>query len=131
MDFEKNRIKSMHIHQYKCKCSNTWWGPSANNKCRQCGKATGKLPLNKMTGIGWFECACGRKYAGFCKGDIPSKCHGCQVQNLASFVLPGEKASKDDESAKKTHCCAVCEGSGHCPIVASIVAKSKRFPMRR
>ena len=70
-----------------------------------------------MIGIGWFQCRCRRTYAGFSRGDVTSKCHGCQVENLPSFILPGDKANKDEKSDKK-HFCNACKGSNDCPVIA-------------
>lgn len=70
-----------------------------------------------LIGIGFFECKCGRKFCGFCQGDVPSKCHVCgETKNFAVFVTPGDKDAAGKE-AKYAHHCAVCKGSGHCPIV--------------
>ena len=125
MEFEESRRKSLHIHQYKCKCSiKRWWGSNANNKCKKCGQTVEHLELKKTIGIGWFECICGRRYAGFCQGDVTSKCHGCQKENYASFIVPGDKADKEDDNPdKKNHYCAVCKGGEHCPIVEKVKAQ--------
>ena len=117
--FEQNRHKANHIFQYKC-CSKTWWGSIKNNKCKKCNKEVVKLPLSKMIGIGWFKCQCGRKYAGFCRGDVTSKCHGCQQENLASFIVPGDEAHNKEKSNGNAHHCAMCHGVGNCPIVESV-----------
>ena len=78
-EFEKNKSKSRFIHQYKCRCSpKRWWGSATSNICNKCGKTVAYLDLKNTIGIGWFECSCGRIYAGFAQGDITSKCHGCQ-----------------------------------------------------
>jgi hypothetical protein len=80
-----------------------------------------------MIGIGWFQCACGRRYAGFCQGNITSKCHGCLKENLALFIVPGDKADKDEETKeKKAHYCAACQGSDHCPIVEKVKSQSQK-----
>lgn len=115
MDFLKQKKKSLYIFQYKC-CKEPWWGDLKKNICFTCKKPNKKLRLNKMIGIGWFECECGRKYAGFSRGDVTSKCHTCEIENLPSFIVPGEKASKD-EKKEKSHYCNMCKGSDHCPIV--------------
>ena len=131
MDFEENQRKSLHIVQFKCKCSNSWWGSLKNNTCRKCKKSNAtKLPLEQMIGIGWFHCKCGRKYAGFCKGSVSSKCHGCQTENFASFILPGDKAAKE-EKTDKSHYCNACKGNGTCPIVNSIVHKRNDVSIHR
>lgn len=127
MEFEENREKSMFIHQYLCKkCKNRWWGASANNKCRSCDQETEKLDLSKMVGIGWFECTCGRRYAGFSRGDVTSKCHSCQRENYPSFIVPGDQASG---KGANSHYCASCKGNGHCPIVGQVrnLSSKKRF----
>ena len=68
-------------------------------------------------GIGWFKCKCGRKYAGFSRGDVMSKCHGCQTKNLPLFIVSGNEASKREHS-NNSHHCELCKGnSGSCPIV--------------
>ena len=69
---------------------------------------------------GWFSCPCGRKYAGFSQGNITSKCHACQRENFPEFIVPGEKADKQEKDDKKTHYCNVCHGKGHCPIVQKV-----------
>lgn len=89
-EFLKAQNKSLFIHQYKCKCSKKyWWGSNSNNICKRCKKVNVYLDLKKMIGIGWFECKCGRKYAGFSRGDVSSKCHICQDENYPSFIVPG------------------------------------------
>ena len=115
-DFDVNLIKSRNLHQYKC-CRHVWWGGTTNNTCKDCKEEVEKLPLNKMIGIGWFECVCGRRYAGFSRGDVSSKCHGCEVENFAAFIIPGDKANKD-EKTDKSHYCNACKGANDCPIVA-------------
>lgn len=120
MDFEKNRIKSQFIHQFKCPCSNhRWWGSSAKNKCNNCKSTVEPLDLKKTIGIGWFQCKCGRRYAGFCQGSVSSKCHTCQTENFALFIVPGDKADKEENASieKNAHYCAACHGNGDCPIV--------------
>ena len=122
-EFEESKIKSSFIHQYKCKkCKNTWWGKSINNSCKGCNEIVEKLPLTQMIGVAWFECPCGRRYAGFCRGDVTSKCHVCEKKNLPLFIVPGDKVE-----GKKTysHHCSMCNGSGHCPIVASAQRKRR------
>ena len=125
-NFEENREKSLHIVQFKC-CRNSWWGTLANNTCNKCKRVVQPLALAKMIGIGWFECSCGRRYAGFSRGDVTSKCHSCNVENLPLFIVPGEKAAKDEP--KNSHYCAVCEGSMNCPIVEE--AQKRRSLHRR
>ena len=124
--YEEAERKSHYIVQYKC-CGNTWWGTSKNT-CRRCKKSGKVVPFNAMIGIGWFTCVCGRKFAGFCRGgtcllyyiisltkqDVTSKCHGCNTECFADFIVPGEKASG---KGGKSHYCAKCRGSLGCPIV--------------
>jgi hypothetical protein len=121
MSLQKYRKQSLNIFQYLCSCKNkTWWGIK-DNACKPCNKKLNPLPLKEMTGIGWFQCACGRRYAGFCQGNVTSKCHGCHKENLAMFIVPGDKADKDKKSKNKnTHYCAACQGSDHCPIVDKV-----------
>ncbi len=117
MDFEKNRQRSLHIHQYKCKCSSErWWGSEKNNKCKYCKKIVNYLDLKSTIGIGWFQCPCGRRYAGFSRGDVTSKCHKCNTENYPLFIVSGDKA-EGDKPKKETHFCAKCEGRDGCPIV--------------
>lgn len=116
-EFEDSKIKSSFIHQYKCKkCKNQWWGTSANNRCKRCKETVEKLPLSQMIGVGWFECSCGRRYAGFSRGDVTSMCHGCEKKNLPVFIVPGESANG---TKTYSHHCSMCNGMGRCPIVAS------------
>jgi hypothetical protein len=122
--FEEAQKKSHYIVQYKC-CG-TWWGASKNNKCRDCGETVAPLPLWKMVGVGWFQCSCSRVYAGFIRGNVTSKCHSCNTENLPSFIVPGDDAARAEGKAKKAHYCAVCRGQGSCPIVASAKANGSR-----
>ena len=116
MDFKEQRVKSRNLHQYTC-CQKRWWGDATANICGICRRRVDRLPLNKMIGIVWFKCKCGRKYAGFSRGDVTSKCHGCHAENLPSFILPGDKANKNENSDKK-HFCSACKGSNDCPVIA-------------
>ena len=116
MNFKEQRNKSRNLHQYEC-CKKRWWGDYVGaNMCGTCNSMVKMLPLLKMVGIGWFKCKCGRKYAGFSRGDVTSKCHGCEVENLPSFILPGDSAKKL-QSTDKRHYCSACEGSYPCPII--------------
>ena len=83
-----------------------------------------KLPFNKMIGIGWFECECGRTYKGKARGDVTSKCHNCQAENLPSFILPGDSAKKEQPTDKR-HYCSECKGSANCPISSQILNSNK------
>ncbi|KAF0736830.1 hypothetical protein Ae201684P_000172 [Aphanomyces euteiches] len=114
--FLEAQEKSTWIEQFYCKpCKNGWWGVSTT--CRKCGKTRTALPLEQQSGIGWFECACGRKFAGFCRGNVRSVCHECGEKSLPSFVVPGDNASK---RGKHKHNCEMCHGNHDCPIVASL-----------
>ena len=126
MDFEDKLQKSKYIHQFKCKCGQMWWGPNTNNECRRCKIRVERLPFEKMYGIGYFLCACRRNYAGFSFGNITSKCHGCQTENKPLFILPGDKADKDDNKNKKQHYCSMCHGTNNCPVVERIKTKNFR-----
>jgi hypothetical protein len=129
MNFEKSRQKSFHIAQYTCKCTGRlWWNSKTNNICRNCNQPATRLTLRETIGIGWFQCACGRRYAGFCQGNVTSKCHGCQKENLALFIVPGDKADREDREKRNTHYCAVCKGEGGCPIVEKV--KTHEFTRR-
>ena len=124
-EFSQQQEKSLYIHQYQCTCSkNRWWGSQKNNVCKRCNKKCEALELEKMIGIGWFSCQCGRKYAGFSQGNVTSKCHGCQKENFPLFIVPGEKANKYDRSMNH-HYCERCKGGKDCPIVNKI--KGNRF----
>ena len=72
-----------------------------------------------MIGIGWFECICGRIYAGFSRGDITSKCHICLTENLPFEIRRGYRADKGEET-DKSHFCNACKGKGDCPIVEQV-----------
>ena len=89
MNFEDSRRKAQFVYQHKCKCSDNkrWWGTIANNKCRNCQATVKPLDLKEMVGVGWFECRCERRYARFCRGDVTSKCHGCNKENYPSFIV--------------------------------------------
>ena len=93
MNFKEQRIKSRNLHQYTC-CRKIWWGDASSSICDICKNRVDRLTLQKMIGIAWFECKCGRKYAGFSRGNVTSKCHRCQAENLPSFILPGEKENQ-------------------------------------
>jgi len=116
MDFKAAREKSDHIVQYRC-CKKTWWGGSRNNTCFTCKRTVEPLPLQKMIGVAWFKCPCNRIYAGFCRGNVTSECHGCHKKNLPLFIVPGDDASNPENKKKSYHSCSVCSGCGNCPIV--------------
>eukprot|EP01029_Cantina_marsupialis_P026246 TRINITY_DN69_c0_g1_i1.p1 TRINITY_DN69_c0_g1~~TRINITY_DN69_c0_g1_i1.p1 ORF type:complete len:135 (+),score=28.46 TRINITY_DN69_c0_g1_i1:122-526(+) len=114
--FSTAKEKSEWLFQYKC-CRKEWWGSFKNNTCKKCHSVVEKLPLPQMTGIGWFRCTCGRTFAGYIRGDVKSKCHSCGTESLAQFIVPSDKDSPSKDG-KHSHHCAVCKGSGYCPIVA-------------
>lgn len=117
MEFLEAETKSHFIFQFKCKgCRNTWWGTVHKNTCRMCQAIVERLPLAQMTGIGWFRCHCSRVYAGFSAGNVTSKCHGCNKENLPLFIVPGDDAAKPDGS-RRQHYCNACKGKTPCPIV--------------
>jgi hypothetical protein len=133
MNFSESQRKSENIFQYKCSCnSKLWWGAKANNQCRRCKKEVTPLPLKQMIGIGWFECtSCKRRYAGFSKGDVSSKCHICNIENFPLFIVSGEKADNEDKKEdKKAHYCARCKGGDHCPIVDQVKNNSSSHKSR-
>lgn len=124
-EFSRQKEKSLYIHQYQCTCStNRWWGSEKNKICRRCNKKCEPLELTKMIGIGWFSCRCGRIYAGFSKGSVTSKCHACNEENLPLFIVPGDKANKDNKTLNH-HYCDKCKGGKNCPIVSE--AKGFKF----
>jgi hypothetical protein len=131
-EYEQACRKSKHIFQYKCKCCyNDWWGAKANKTCKQCRQDKKPLPLKDMIGVGWFSCKCGRKFAGFSKGDVTSKCHGCNTEVLPTCIVPGESAGKDDEERKHSHYCNACKGRAPCPIVEAAKTSSSKGGRRR
>jgi hypothetical protein len=116
--FREAQRKSQSIFQFQCRwCDARWWGSAVNNKCHGCDTQAAKLPLKDMVGIGWYECSCGRKFAGFAQGNVRSKCHRCNVQLLPSFIVPGDEASDHKKESKHVHHCAKCHGIGDCPVV--------------
>lgn len=116
-ELECARQKSLYIFQYK-HCSKSWWGAAGNNTCRRCKKTVNKLPLESMIGIGWFECPCGRTFAGFCRGNVKSPCNACMSHLLPSFIVPGDDAAGSKKKAM--HSCSVCRGCPPCPIVEAV-----------
>ena len=77
-----------------------------------------------MIGIGQFKCECGRSYAGKSRGDVTSKCYGCQTHNLPFTITKGIKSNKD-ERAINSHYCNVCKDykpadRKRCPIVLKV-----------
>ena len=121
MEYQEAFEKSLHIFQFKCtnkRCSQkVWWGSMKNQMCRNCGRQANKLDLEQTIGIGWFKCQCGRKYAGFSRGDVTSKCHGCHMENYAEFIVPGDRANQDEKKPDKQHYSNICKGDNDCPIV--------------
>ena len=113
MNFEESLEKSLNTHQYSC-CGHRWWKNGDNSKCNECQQTCQYLSLEETVGIGWFECLCGRKFAGFCRGDVASRCHKCDSHILPSFIVPGKKIKRKTDD---THECDMCDGSGECPIV--------------
>ena len=120
--YEEGKQKSNFIHQYTC-CGHKWWGADSNNTCKSCKKTVAKLSFAEMIGVAWFKCECGLIYAGFCHGNVRSKCHGCERKNFPEFIVPGDEAGSSKR--EKTHHCEMCHGVGHCPLVASAL-KHKR-----
>jgi hypothetical protein len=110
--------KSKRVVAYECqRCCNHWWGNSSNNTCHRCQKTTNQLPLQRMIGVGWFSCPCGRLFAGFSKGNVTSKCLKCHTEVFPSFIVPSDEAQNPNGKEKKTHYCNVCKGRDNCPIV--------------
>ena len=72
-----------------------------------------------MIGIGWFQCVCGRTYAGFSRGDITSKCHNCHTENLPYLIEKGDRPDKG-EKTDKSHFCNACQGREKCPIIEQL-----------
>ena len=124
--FLEAQRKSQGVFQYKCKCNRkVWWGGAKNNTCRKCSAVVEKLPLEKMVGVGWFECAlCNRRFAGFAQGNVASPCHLCHAKLFPSFIVPGDNVQ--GEKKKHDHCCAACGGSQHCPIVEKAMSMGGR-----
>jgi hypothetical protein len=113
--------KARWIKQFKCcnperKKERRWWGPAQNSQCLRCRKTGTIVPFEEMIGVGWFHCPspCGRLFAGFCKGEVQSKCHKCNTRLTAQFIVPGTGAGSKKEH---THHCEVCLGVAPCPIV--------------
>ena len=121
-NFQDSRRTSQWLFQFECSCNpKRWWGTNKNNKCFKCKKIVNKLLHSETIGIGWFRCQCSRLYAGFCRGDVASKCHGCQAKNLPLFIVPGLRADKN-EKTDKSHHCELCLGDrDSCPIVAEAI----------
>lgn len=121
MEYEDAFKKSLKIFQFECnsyKCKGKrWWGSMMNQICKNCMETAKKLKLEETIGIGWFKCKCGRRYAGFSRGDVASACHGCKMENYPEFIVSGDRASHEEKSTDKKHNCAECEGGYHCPIV--------------
>jgi hypothetical protein len=118
--FKEARNISKVTSQYKC-CrydTHVWWGGNheMDSVCDQCGSYGEKLHKFEMIGIGWFQCDCKRIFAGFCRGNVPSKCHGCNRDVDAAFVVEGNNAG-DAERTEQRHECNACLGRGHCPVV--------------
>lgn len=128
--FKEAEAKSQSTHLFECQdCCRVFWVDMSGDRdydtqCPDCnGDAFGYG--GPSIGIGWFKCECGRIFAGFCKSDVPSKCHGCQREVLAAFVTEGDRADKKDGAKKKQHHCNVCRGDGTCPVVEEAL-KSRR-----
>jgi len=58
-----------------------------------------------------------------------SKCLVCDIENYPVFIVPGDKANKN-EKTEKAHYCSMCKGNGECPIVAQ-VQNTARQPRRQ
>ena len=117
-DFCGNLIKSLYSYQYECiGCNKRRWGNLNHDSCKNCKNKVKILPFIEMIGIGWFVCKCRRIYAGFSRGNVTSKCHGCQKENLPYFIVEGDDP-KGYEETKNFHYCSKCKGSNKCPIVA-------------
>ena len=81
-----------------------------------------------MLGIGIFKCKCGRTYRGFSRGDITSKCHICQTENLPFDIRRGKRPDKG-EVTDKSHYCNACKGKENCPIVEQVKELSSNDPI--
>jgi hypothetical protein len=129
--FLEARRKSRWIGQFecsnrRCRSSKKWWG--AKNKdqhCRKCRSQGVLVPFEETVGIGWFKCGlCNRKFAGFCRGNIQSKCLVCEVLLTAEFIVPGNRAAGPKK--KNDHHCEACHGQRPCPVVEEALALGGR-----
>jgi hypothetical protein len=125
--FLEARRKSRWIGQFecsnqRCRSSKKWWG--AKNKDQHCCKCRQQgvlVPFEETIGIGWFKCgSCSRRFAGFCRGDVLSKCLPCKKPLTAEFIVPGNRAAGPKK--KKKHNCEACHGHRPCPIVEEALA---------
>ena len=113
--FRQQRNNSKHCFQYECiSCYIYWCGGYTKNKCPLCGKLVNKLPPEKIIATGWFNCKCERIYAGASRGDITSKCYGCNAENLPAFIQP---PLYNLRKTGNTNYCSACRGYKNCPIV--------------
>lgn len=97
---------------YTC-CGRVWWGGPRNRQCNRCHRDGADVPFGKRVGLGHFRCECGRTFVGFGRGDVRSKCHGCQ-----RLVLPHAMEPPGQVEAKSSlkHHCELCGGRGRCPL---------------
>eukprot|EP00052_Salpingoeca_macrocollata_P000467 m.20412 g.20412 ORF g.20412 m.20412 type:complete len:129 (-) comp10546_c0_seq1:33-419(-) len=99
---------------YKCAlCRRTWWGARSNADCSRCKRAGQELPLEERVGLGHFRCDCGRTFVGMARGDVRSKCHGCQALVLPHTIEPPGQVKRKSNLA---HHCELCDGHGNCPL---------------
>ncbi len=126
-DFQKGLKKSKYIFQFECsRCDQNWWGGRSHNTCKSCRRTAKIRPFKDMVGVGWFVCdLCLRKFSGFAKGNVTSKCHRCNVEVTASFIIPGDNVSNKKENSN-SHYCNVCRGVPPCPIVRDACSNVRR-----
>ena len=101
--------------EFQCgRCQRTWWGTQRNKTCKRCNVEAPKVPFEKRVGLGHFKCTCGRNFVGVARGDVKSKCHGCNaLVSPWAIEPPGEMKRKSSLS----HNCELCHGEGYCPLM--------------
>lgn len=82
--FEEAREKARNVCRYRCDhCDNAqpfWAAKRVIPRCRDCDRVCRRVLFAQTVGIGWFQCrGCHRRFAGFIRGDLTSKCHECNV----------------------------------------------------
>lgn len=99
-------------------------------KCDLCGRrypvSNPKLFVAKCSsckremfrkGIATYRCqSCGNQFTGVGRFDVRSECYGCGALASAISIRPFDLPLQ--RKTTNTHSCELCNGSGHCPLMA-------------
>ena len=58
-------------------------------------------------------------YTGFSRDDVTSKCYGCEVGHISSYIMSGNKANRVEKFEKK-NLCSACKISNNCSVISEL-----------